>query len=99
MKLFENLIASQHIQKGTWVGLSNTDGPILHRFVVDSCEPPHTILVSCSRTLRQMQVPVHMIAEIEGMTIDRFLVQAELTPEGEKAVKGPRRGRKRKVRT
>jgi hypothetical protein len=99
MSVIRNLIDARFIKQGTWVGLDNSSRAIIERFVVEEFSQTGDVIATDVRTMSRVRFQEHMIAEIDGMRLDRFLQQADLNKDGLKITGMKRRGRKPRVRT
>lgn len=99
MNVIQNLIQGEFIRKGTWVGVRNSHKPITQRLVVERWLPDGDLIVRDMQNHQLFRMPPQLVAEIDGMTLDRFLEQADLDPQGIRKQNLVRRGRKPKVRT
>jgi hypothetical protein len=94
--IFENLIAQKLIAEGTWVGLRNGDRAVIKRLAVQSVTKDNKIVAVDYSNNSTVKLDPDLIAEIDGMKIERFLAQADLNSRGEKITGIKRRGRKPK---
>lgn len=96
--ILDNLIDQKLITRGTWVGLHNGDRPVIKRLSVLSVTADRRIIAVDYSTNSTVQVPADSIVEVDGMSLSRYLAQADLNSEGHKITGIKRRGRKPKAR-
>ena len=96
--IIANLVRQNFIKKGTWVGVCNQGKPVIHRIAVESITTSGDVIGIDYNTNQKVRVAQQAVVEIDGMSICRFLEQADLDKNGEKIQNLVRRGRKPKNR-
>ena len=94
MSVIQNLIEARFIKPGTWIGVNTNSRTILQRYVVDELRNNGEIVATDVQTMNKIRLRGEVIAEIDGMRLDRFLQQADLNNDGLKITGIKRRGRK-----
>lgn len=94
--IIANLVKQNLIGKGTWIGIGDKSHPVIYRIVVESITTSGDVIGIDYLTNQKVKVQQHMVVEIDGMNISRFLSQADLDSNGVKIQNLVRRGRKPK---
>lgn len=97
--IFDNLIEQKLITKGTWIGLKNGNRPVVTRLWVQTITCDNKLVAVDHNNNQTVVLDPQMIVEIDGMNLERFCQQADLTCEGKKITGIKRRGRKPKNRS
>jgi hypothetical protein len=96
--MFENLIKHRLVRKGTWLGVAKLGEKVFTRVSMESITTDGHIVGMDCRTNQRVKFSALMVAEIDGMSLNRFLAQADLDSQGRKIENLVRRGRKPKIR-
>lgn len=94
-----NLVSQNLVGKGTWVGVQTNEHKILRRLVVERITAQGQITALDVNTNQKFTFAHTCVVEIEGMSLPRFLQQADLDSNGIKITNIIRRGRKPKLRS
>lgn len=97
--IFDNLIKQKLISPGTWIGIKNGDRAVIKRLSVIKITSDSEVLAVDYSNNTTVRLNTSVIAEIDGMTVGRFLQQADLNGDGEKITGIKRRGRRPKNRS
>ena len=96
--MFENLIKQQLVRKGTWLGVAPSGEKVHTRVSMESITlDGHIVGMDC-RTNQRVKFAATLVVEIDGMSLGRFLAQADLDSQGRKIENLVRRGRKPKIK-
>lgn len=96
--IFQNLIKHNLVKQGTWIGINNHSNPMILRIAVESITSTGDVIGIDYTSNQKVKVHSSTVVEIDGMSINRFLAQADLDNNGEKIENIVRRGRKPKKR-
>lgn len=99
MSVIHNLVQSGFIKVGTWVGVPHGSTRHINQLVVTQVLQTDHVICHDVKTQNKYQVPFSLIQQVDGMILSRFLLQADLTPQGVKKENQLKRGRKPKVRS
>lgn len=96
--MFDNLIKQNLVRKGTWLGIAQSGNQVYTRVSMEHITSDGHIVGMDCRTNQRVKFSAMMVAEIDGMSVNRFLAQADLDPQGRKIENLVRRGRRPKIR-
>jgi hypothetical protein len=89
----KNLIQHNRLVNGTWLGLSLNGNQVVRRVCVSSSTANQLCAIDYSTNTEIIVNPLSVI-EIDGMTVSRWLAQADLDSSGQKLLSGKKRGRR-----